>query len=300
MSASPTFEVRYLSVCPICRSGRIRPFAYSVEPGAPHCAQSRCQDCTLVFSNPQCTDRSLSEYYGSSYWETHWSEQLSTDSTKAEHDVAVQRPEARRIAELAGKGRLLEIGSGSGSLLAALKELGFDVYGLEPSKAAIERAKACYALEDIRRGTVGDVRFEPGLFDVVVAWHVIEHVTDLGAFLGWIRDVLRPGGLFYLGTENYENAGYAAAWAFQFARLRPPPFATSGDHTFAFTRRTLSDALVRAGFRVEMLECYQPDWAEKMRTMSFRNPIGKAWFFAQHAANRAASTGPLVRLAARK
>jgi 2-polyprenyl-3-methyl-5-hydroxy-6-metoxy-1,4-benzoquinol methylase len=294
-----TFEFKYLDACPECRSTRIRPFAYSISPGATHCAQSRCRECTLVFANPQLLPRSLSKYYGSSYWESHWTHQLTTDSAKAEADVAIQRPEAARIAALAKGGRLLEIGSGSGALLAALRERGFEVHGLEPSRAAAERSRVCYGLTDVTTGTVDEVELPVAAFDVIVAWHVIEHVTDLGEFLRTVRRALRPGGLFYLGTETYENAGYAAVWLSEVLRLRPAPFATSCDHTFAFTKRTLSAALERGGFAVEMLECYQPSWGEKMSTMSFRNPLGRAWFYALHATNRAFDTGPLVRAACR-
>lgn len=301
-----TFEMRYLRACPACGATGFVPFGYSISEGAPHCAQSRCLDCDVVFSNPQCTPKSLAQYYGDSYWETHWAEHISLDSDTARADLDSQRAEAGRIhAAQPGGGRLLEIGSGSGALLAALRERGFDVYGIEPSKAAAERSRACYGLEHIAVGTLetpaseGGLAEDLGAFDVIVAWHVIEHVTDLNAFLSQIRARLKPGGLLWIGTENYRNAGYGAAWLGQFLRGRPPPFATSGDHTFAFTSETLAAALRRGGFEVAGVESYQDPWAEKRKLMRFRNPLGFAWFLAQHSVNSSLRTGPFLRAYAR-
>lgn len=301
-----TFEMRYLRTCPACGSARFVPFGYSIVSDAPHCAQSRCLDCAIVFSNPQCTPRSLAAYYGEHYWETHWSAQLSVDLDKARSDLEAQRPEADRIHAALPAGRILEIGSGSGALLAALRERGFDVYGVEPSKAAAERSRLCYGLERVAVGTLETPAAEGGLspdlgpFDGIVAWHVIEHVTDLSAFLTQIHARLKPGGLLWIGTETYENAGYGAAWLGQVLRGRPPPFATSGDHTFAFTAKTLAESLRRGGFDVESVESYQDSWREKSKHMRFRNPLGLGWFLAQHSVNAAFRTGPFLRAAARR
>jgi SAM-dependent methyltransferase len=46
---------------------------------------------------------------------------------------------------------------------------------------------------------------EPGSFDAVTLWNVLEHLHDPVRDLGKIRRWLRPGGILALSTPNYDS-----------------------------------------------------------------------------------------------
>lgn len=197
-------------------------------------------------------------------------------------------------------GRLLEVGSGTGGFLAAARDEGMEVWGIETSSAAVTHSREVFGLETVINGSLPNDSLVPGSFDVVFAWHVIEHVTDLDEFVEALRVLLKPGGLLWIGTENYRNSSHYLDRLIARLRMRPAPFATATEHTMVFTRRTLRDSLERRGFDVKMCETYQPALAEKRKTMRFRSPLSYLYFVMQHAANAIVGTGPLMRLSATK
>src|SRR5262249_25095700 len=144
-----------------------------------------------------------------------------------------------------------------------------------------------------------DLAIEAGAFDLVYAWHVIEHVVDLDAFVRKAARLLAPGGVLWVGTETWHNASEWLNRAAARVRGDAPPYATSPEHTFVFTVDSLTDVLERRGLEVVACEAYQPVWRERIATMRFSSPLSRGWFFAQHAANALFRTGPLLRAIAR-
>jgi 2-polyprenyl-3-methyl-5-hydroxy-6-metoxy-1,4-benzoquinol methylase len=174
------------------------------------------------------------------------------------------------------------------------------VWGVETSEVAVAHSRSVFNLENVVLGSLPNHNLERQSFDVIYIWHVIEHVTDLDAFVASAHGLLRPGGLLWIGTENYRNANFYFGRAIYRLRGIPAPFATASEHTLVFEKKTLQDCLSRRGFDVQMREAYQLPLEEKKQTMQFRSTLGYLYFAAQHAANGVFRTGPLMRLAARK
>jgi len=101
---------------------------------------------------------------------------------------------------------VLEIGSAQGRALIALSRVGHRASGVEPWTPAIEVARQLArkhnAALDIREGRCEALPFEGGRFDVVLAFSVMEHVTDLDVSLREIARVLKPGGLLYFNAAS--------------------------------------------------------------------------------------------------
>lgn len=135
-------------------------------------------------------------------------------------------------------GRLLDVGCGNGVFLMRAKEAGWSTQGIEPDPKAVAAAQR--AGLDVVEGTL-DSCPDLGLFDVVTASHVIEHVHDPRGFLRQIHDRLRPGGQLWLATPNAGSLGhrmFGKAWR----GLEPPR------HMTVFSLPALRLLLEQAGF----------------------------------------------------
>lgn len=137
------------------------------------------------------------------------------------------------------KGRLLEVGCGSGATLKSMKELGWQVEGVDFDAAAVEQARRKGLT--VHLGTLTEQKLPENTFDVIAASHFIEHVPDPIDMLRECRRLLKPGGLLVLITPNARSWGhrlYLADWR----GLEPPR------HLRIFTRSSLAATCTQAGF----------------------------------------------------
>jgi SAM-dependent methyltransferase len=140
-----------------------------------------------------------------------------------------------------GQGRYLDVGCGSGGALGVARALGWQVTGIEVDEAAA--AKATRFTDEIHVGDVRTAPFAPARFDVVTAFHVLEHVPDpvgmIRRMLGWVA----PGGLLIAEVPNVGGLGagiFGKAWS----GLELPR------HLSHFSPQTLTRAIEQAGGRV--------------------------------------------------
>lgn len=99
------------------------------------------------------------------------------------------------------KGRLLDIGCGSGYLLEETVRYGFQGEGLDPSKEAV---KFCVKRNlKVKHGFLREKYYSPETFNVIIASHVLEHAADPDRFLFICRKILKRGGFLCLAQTNY-------------------------------------------------------------------------------------------------
>jgi 2-polyprenyl-6-hydroxyphenyl methylase / 3-demethylubiquinone-9 3-methyltransferase len=97
----------------------------------------------------------------------------------------------------------LDVGCGAGLLTEPLARLGAKVSGIDasPEVIAVAREHAATMGLAIDYGA-GDVAELGGLFDLVTAMEVIEHVADPATFIAALAKRLAPGGLLIMSTPN--------------------------------------------------------------------------------------------------
>jgi SAM-dependent methyltransferase len=142
---------------------------------------------------------------------------------------------ARRLP--AGRGRLVELGCGSGGMLEALGRFGTAI-GVETDP--VLRARARERGLDVRAGALPDaIPLENGRWDAVCLFDVLEHVDEEANALAACRRLLAPGGRLFVTVP-----AYAWLWSRHDELL---------GHRRRYTAGRLRRAAEEAGFAVERL-----------------------------------------------
>lgn len=94
--------------------------------------------------------------------------------------------------------RALDFGCGAGRSTRFLRDLGFEVVGVDIAQHMIERARERDPQGDYRLIQDDDFRgFEPAAHDVVLSAFTFDNIPTMDEKVGWMRalaDLLKPGG----------------------------------------------------------------------------------------------------------
>ena len=270
---TPDVAVTATTQCVVCGSeGHVlHPGVRDRLFGAPGAwTYRRCASCRLVWQDPMVIEADTGRLYESYY--THAEPPTDDSSLPRRLYRAAQRgygavrygydapiwpdralgcllalhPGRRADADFlvqylpaAARGRLLDVGCGHGAMLAAMRDLGWTVEGVEPDPQAV--AVAAARGFTVALGTVFSADLPPRAFDALTMSHVIEHVHRPLDTLRRCRDLLAPGGTLIAITPNADSLGhgrFGAAWR----GLEPPR------HLQVFSRHALERAALAAGF----------------------------------------------------
>jgi SAM-dependent methyltransferase len=130
--------------------------------------------------------------------------------------------------------RILDAGCGSGRTLEDLVQYG-TVSGLELDADAAEFA-ASRGCGEVKRGTVEQLPWDEGTFDLITCLDVLEHVPDDRGALSELRRVSKPGGWLLVTVPAYQ-----ALWSLHDA---------ANHHYRRYSRRSLRVAAIEAGWRL--------------------------------------------------
>jgi SAM-dependent methyltransferase len=104
-------------------------------------------------------------------------------------------------------GELLDIGCGTGNFLAAAREAGYGVTGIELDGNAARFASEQLGLQRVLPLTISEFaeRHAEERFDVVTFFEVLEHQAAPVEFLQKVKARVRPGGAIALSVPNRER-----------------------------------------------------------------------------------------------
>ncbi|WP_246008420.1 bifunctional 2-polyprenyl-6-hydroxyphenol methylase/3-demethylubiquinol 3-O-methyltransferase UbiG [Afifella aestuarii] len=149
---------------------------------------------------------------------------------------------------------IVDVGCGGGLLAEPMARLGAKVTGIDPSPANIEvstgHAAESGLVIDYRCAAAEDLASERALFDVVLSMEVVEHVTDVEAYIAAAAALVKPGGLMFLATLNRTMKSFALAIVGVEYVLGWLPRGTHEHHRFVKPRE-LADALMAGGLTIK-------------------------------------------------
>lgn len=226
---------KIIGACPLCGKhdfqafGGREHFGYRID-------YKICNFCTLVFMDPQMSEKSMEAFYKDEYRKLY---QGNESPTKAEIDFQFKRGrnQAGFLKSVLGNKSLtiksyLDIGCSAGSLLASIKECFSEVnlFGIEPgdSYRSYCETQGITVFKDIL-----DLEASKLSFEAISLSHVLEHIPDPVAYLSRLREkFLTEFGIIMIEVPN-TTGGHGA---FEVA------------HPICFTRKTLEETMRAAGF----------------------------------------------------
>ncbi|MEX2596168.1 MAG: class I SAM-dependent methyltransferase [Salibacteraceae bacterium] len=159
-----------------------------------------------------------------------------------------ERKVMEQIQKIKPGGKLLDIGAGSGILVQAALELGYDAEGVEPSKWLHKQAQKLNL--PVELGIFPQEDRLKGPYDVVTLVDVIEHVGDPKGLVKSIREVLKEDGILIVVTPDVDSVMAKTLkykwWHFRIA------------HIGYFNKKNLNLVMEKAGFSVFKL--MRPTW----------------------------------------
>lgn len=233
------------STCPICE---LRwPAVSTHERRGERWTRHECASCDVSFWHPR---QMRPEFYAEAHHSTY---------ERRRKGESFLRPRHRLFLSRSRPGRLLDVGCGEGSFLAAAQSQGYLVAGVDLDPGNIQAARE-RGLSAVTTGTLLDESGELSSsvaklapFDSVTAFEVLEHQPAPVAFLRAARELLAGGGRLCGSVPNRERL-FAAR-----SRRRDdgdfPPH-----HFLWFSSRGLRAVLLAAGFsRIDVLPVPEDD-----------------------------------------
>jgi len=171
------------------------------------------EELDMLITHPQPGLDVLGKYYESADYISHTDSKRSLFE-KAYHFVKsiALKNKLNLINSLQpNKGKILDIGAGTGEFLSVAKQNGWETTGVEPSDKAKQIAinKGVSFVEAI-------AQLEDRSFDVITMWHVLEHVPDLDHQIKELKRLLKPTGSLIIAVPNFKSFDaeyYGKFWA---------------------------------------------------------------------------------------
>lgn len=170
----------------------------------------------------EASERDARQYYD------HFSDSYERGRGYGYHQM-IDDLEVEVTAPYARDARVLELGCGTGLILARIAEFAKEAVGIDLSEGMAQRARDRGL--DVHIGSVCDLPFEDDRFDLAYSFKVLAHIPDIEAAIREAARVTRPGGHLLLEFYN--------PWSLRYLAKRvagPQPIGENRTEADIFTR----------------------------------------------------------------
>ena len=152
------------------------------------------EQITISYNDAKTNDYFYKPPYRYIYWKGY-------DSLNTKHRW---KPLVKEILKFKKGGNILDIGCAYGFLLKFLPD-SFKKYGIDKSGIAVGSARLENPQAKIFLGDFTKTKFEENSFDVITAFEVLEHITELKETIEKAYDLLKKDGYFIASFPIVES-----------------------------------------------------------------------------------------------
>lgn len=187
--------------CPVCRSRKTKIFleksfsAASIE----NITLSRCLECRTIFQEFYSTE------FDDNLNNSHYAKYAGKSKPELYHpltDISYEKVLDILLKHAPGRS-ILDVACGIGGFVDAASRRGWTIQGIELAEGAVAIARKFNL--NVQNVDFFSDSILAGSRDIVTMFEVIEHLPNPGAFLRRAEEVVRPGGLIYLTTPNFNS-----------------------------------------------------------------------------------------------
>lgn len=199
----------------------------------------KCKSCGLHFTSPRPVLSEMEKYYES---ELYFGRDVKIEDSIDDQDNREMHygPMYETILRKRRRGKIFDIGAGTGMLLSKFKENGWDVSGVELTHNAVNYAKKKYGIK-LLQGDFLEKKINDK-YDVVVLNGALEHLHKPYETLSKARVNLKKNGFILISIPNSDSIGRKLFGRNWFA-WQPPR------HLYHFSPETIKKMMVKAGYR---------------------------------------------------
>jgi len=201
-----------------------------------------CSSCGIVFF-----DREAFELHD---YQTYYDYTDSWDATRVDWEIKIRKRsisrQLARIGSYVTGRRLLDVGAGPGFFCRVAVDNGWEAKALEVSEKAVRIGKQFSNIEYVQLDDVAEESM-----DVIICYHVLEHMAQPDNVIQSLHSRLKPGGVIAVHVPHREPLSFAIrnwlssgkqAETERLCQLYVP------EHISGFTKESLLNAFQIFGF----------------------------------------------------
>src|SRR4030042_1536676 len=232
------------ALCPLCHSPDLKDL-FKLKSIHSEFYILQCQECNLAHTYPFPDDYILHlydtervEYYGK-----YGNKFIPVIQTVRDRLAKIRAKKClSMIPNSIRRPKVLDIGCAEGRLLNSFLEYGCDCYGVEhpsyPKQRFLNSNRIKYFVGDLK-----SLGLEEGSFNIIILWHVLEHLDNPDAIINRVYDLLSPDGILVLAVPNFSSIE-AKIFKEVWFHLDIPW------HKYHFTKRSLLYLLEKNHFKI--------------------------------------------------
>lgn len=203
--------------CPVCESNSLsialsaKDYFFTQETFQ----IMKCNSCEFLFTNPRPNSAELNRYYQTDEYLSHATTKKTVLSViySILRNVSIKRKYSL-ISKIKFKGKILDIGCGTGEVLNYFNRKGWETLGIEPAENPRNFAVTNYGLSVFDESQLNNL--QTASFDITTMWHVLEHVSDLNERISQVKRILKNDGTLIIAVPNsksWDAGHYKNFWA---------------------------------------------------------------------------------------